>query len=61
MPRYEKEGREAIETSLAREGAFLRAEGWTEVKARTKAVKDADAEREAATTAPKADAPKPTK
>lgn len=61
MPRYEKDGR-AIETSLAREGALLRAEGWTEVKARTKAVKEADAEREAATTAPKADdAPKPTK
>lgn len=45
MPRYEKDGR-VIETSLTREGAHLRAEGWTESKARTKAVKEADAQRE---------------
>ena len=56
MPRYEKDGR-AIETSLIREGAMLRAEGWTESKARTKDVKAADQERESETPAVEVKAP----
>lgn len=45
MPRYEKDGFDPIETSLPREGVQLRAEGWREYKARTAAVREADAER----------------
>ena len=44
-PRYEKEGHDPIETSLPSEGVQLRAEGWREYKARTAAVREADAER----------------
>jgi hypothetical protein len=55
MPRFTKEsdGRTiAIETSVPREAAQLRAEGFTEQKARTAVVREADAAQ-----AP----PKPTK
>ena len=45
MPRYEKDGFDPIETSLPSEGVQLRAEGWREYKARTAAVREADAER----------------
>lgn len=45
MPRYEKDGK-AFETSSAREGTRLRALGYREVKARTKDVREADAEKE---------------
>lgn len=65
MPRYEKDGL-VIETSVARESARLRQQGFKETKARTEAVKVTDAEK-----APKLDAdagqpatqvtPKPTK
>lgn len=48
MPRYEKDGH-AVETTVPREGVQLRAQGYREVKARTKRVKQADAEREADT------------
>lgn len=44
MPRFEKDG-VAVETSLPREAAQLRAEGFTEHKARTAEVKKADAEK----------------
>jgi hypothetical protein len=43
MPRFTKEGQTPIETSVAREAAELRSQGWTEQKARTREVKQADA------------------
>lgn len=42
MPRYVKDGAAAIETSDAREGVTLKAQGFHEEKARTKAIKAAD-------------------
>lgn len=56
MPRFTKEsdGRTiTVETAIPREAAQLRAEGFTEQKARTAVVKEADAA--------KAEAPKSTK
>ena len=56
MPRFIKEsdGRTiTVETSIPRESAQLRAEGFTEQKARTAPVREADAA--------KADAPQSTK
>lgn len=47
MPRYEKDG-VVVETSLAREAVQLKAEGFTESKARTKAVREADNAKPAA-------------
>jgi hypothetical protein len=52
MPRFTK-GDLTIETAIPREAAELRAQGFTEYKARTAEVKEADAA--------KADAPKSTK
>ena len=54
MPRFTKEvdGREVVvETALPREAAQLRAQGFTEQKARTKAVKEADTEAAKTSTA----------
>lgn len=56
MPRFVKEsgGREVvIETSLPREAAQLRAEGFKEQAARTKVVRAADAEAAKTAEAPK--------
>jgi hypothetical protein len=54
MPRFiSKDGNHAVETSVATEAAELRRDGYTEQKARTSAVKEADAS--------KAEAPKTTK
>jgi len=65
MPRFEKDGLAPVETSNAREAVQLRAQGFTEFKARTKEVRAADAAN-AATAAQPADkaasdaaAPKP--
>lgn len=44
MPRFVK-GDVTVETALPREAAQLRAEGFTEQKARTAEVKKADAEQ----------------
>ena len=47
MPRFTKEvdgSTLAIETAIPREAASLRAQGFTEQKARTKAVRTAEAE-----------------
>ena len=52
MPRFTKDGL-TIETAVASEATELRAQGFTEQKARTAAVRDAEA--------PKADAPKTSK
>lgn len=49
MPRFTKDGL-TIETAVPREAAELRAQGFTEQKARTAAVREAEA--------PKAEAPK---
>ena len=43
MPRFEKDGIEPVETSNAREAVQLRAQGFTEYKARTKEVRATDA------------------
>jgi hypothetical protein len=43
MPRFTKEGQTPIETAIPREAASLRAQGWSEQKARTREVKQADA------------------
>lgn len=43
MPRYEKDGQPAVETSNKVEGTRLRAMGYRETPAKTKAVKAADA------------------
>lgn len=44
MPRYtSKDGKQTIETSSAREGVNLRAQGFTESKARTAQVRQTDA------------------
>lgn len=43
MPRFVKDDI-TIETAIPREAAQLRAEGFTEQKARTKEVREADAE-----------------
>lgn len=52
MPRFTKDGL-SIETAIPREAAELRAQGFTEQKARTAEVKQADAV--------KAEAPKTSK
>lgn len=52
MPRFTKDGL-TIETAVPREVTELRAQGFTEQKARTAAVREAEA--------PKADAPKTSK
>jgi hypothetical protein len=45
VPRFvSKDGEHVIETAIPREAAELRRDGWTEQKARTKAVKQADTE-----------------
>jgi len=45
VPRFvSKDGEHVIETAIPREAAELRRDGWTEHKARTKAVKQADTE-----------------
>jgi len=45
VPRFvSKDGEHVIETAIPREAASLRAQGFTEQKARTKAVKQADTE-----------------
>ncbi|QAY16068.1 hypothetical protein SEA_ELESAR_16 [Arthrobacter phage Elesar] len=49
MPRFVKDGH-AVETAIPREAAQLRAEGFTEQKARTTEVKKADAEQAKTTT-----------
>lgn len=52
MPRFTKEsdGRTiAVETSIPREAAELRASGFTEQKAKTAAVKESDAAKPATT------------
>lgn len=54
MPRFTKDGL-TIETAIASEAAELRRDGFKEEKARTVAVKSAEAD------AAKADAPKSTK
>jgi hypothetical protein len=70
MPRFTKEsdGRTiTVETSVPREAAQLRAEGFTEQKARTAAVRESDAVNSTSAAkspeadAAKADAPTPTK
>lgn len=43
MPRYIK-GEHVVETSSAREGVRLKAQGYIEQKARTKVVREADAQ-----------------
>jgi hypothetical protein len=43
MPRFTREGFAPIETAVPREAAELRRDGWTEQKAKTSAVKEADA------------------
>ena len=53
MPRFTKDGL-TIETAVPREAAELRAQGFTEQKARTAAVREAEA-------TPKAEAPKTSK
>lgn len=54
MPRFiSKDGKHTVETAVATEAAELRRDGYTEQKARTTEVREADAA--------KADAPKPTK
>ena len=51
MPRYTSpDGQHTIETAIPREANQLRAEGWTEHAARTKAVREADAENKTTTT-----------
>jgi len=45
MPRFVKDGL-TIETAVPREAAALRAQGFTEQKAKTAAVKEADAKTE---------------
>lgn len=50
MPRFTK-GDVTVETSIPREAAELRAGGFTEQKAKTAAVKEADAAKPATTTA----------
>ena len=52
MPRFTKDGL-TIETAVPREAAELRAQGFAEQKARTAAVREAEA--------PKAEAPKTSK
>lgn len=49
MPRFIKDD-VAVETSLPREAAELRAQGFTEQKAKTAAVKEADAAKPAPAT-----------
>lgn len=44
MPRFEKDGI-TVETSIPREAARLRAEGFKETKARTAEVKKADSQK----------------
>ena len=45
MPRFtSKDGKTTVETAVPREAAELRAQGFTEQKAKTAAVRDADAE-----------------
>jgi hypothetical protein len=44
MPRFEKDGI-TVETSIPREAARLRSEGFKEQAARTKAVREADADK----------------
>lgn len=64
MPRFTKttdDGRKVtVETAIPREAAELRSQGFTEQKARTVAVREADAAKTEApkVEAPKADAPK---
>jgi hypothetical protein len=54
MPRFiSKDGKHAVETSVATEAAELRRDGFKEEKARTAEVREADTA--------KADAPKSTK
>lgn len=56
MPRFTKEsdGRQVVvETSVPREAAQLRAEGFAEQKARTATVKEADAAKAEAPTSTK--------
>lgn len=45
MPRFVKEGLHPIETSVPREAAELRSQGWKEHAAKTAAVKEADASK----------------
>lgn len=54
MPRYEKDG-DAVETSDPTEGARLRAAGFVESKARTQAVRAAEAEQDKPKPNPKQD------
>lgn len=43
MPRFvSKDGKHTIETAVPREAAALRSQGYTEQKARTTAVREAD-------------------
>ena len=53
MPRFVKDDL-TIETAIPREAAELRRDGWTEQKARTKAVKQAEAEASKPAEAPTA-------
>lgn len=53
MPRFvSPEGDHVIETAIPREAAQLRAEGFTEQAARTKAVREADSAKSAEQTTP---------
>lgn len=47
MPRYEKQGGDVVETSNAVEGVRLQAAGYAVVTARTKAVREVDADNPA--------------
>ncbi|MFW0772530.1 hypothetical protein ACLRGI_05125 [Paenarthrobacter nitroguajacolicus] len=57
MPRFTNKEGFAVETSVPGEAARLRAEGFTEQKARTAAVRETDAAR----VEPPAPSPKPAK
>lgn len=50
MPRFEKDGLPAVETSSPREAVRLRSLGFKETAARTKAVREADAHADKAAT-----------
>ena len=51
MPRFiSKDGQHAVETAVATEAAELRRDGYTEQKAKTTAVREADAAKPAAST-----------